>query len=71
MNNPWSVDDGFGNTITSGLQEHVAGRVAQEIADRLNRTVYLYEQGDETMLTITPSDPVQTDEPNGSNADEP
>ena len=42
MESPYSVDDGDGNEITTGLQEHNARRVAQNIATSRGETVYLY-----------------------------
>jgi tRNA(Ile2) C34 agmatinyltransferase TiaS len=42
----YAVDDGIGNRLTAGLQEQIARRVAQRIANERGESVYLYQTGD-------------------------
>lgn len=45
-NTYWNIDDGNGNSLTQGMQnEIVARRAAQAHANRLGRSVFLYEAG--------------------------
>lgn len=41
----WAIDDGFGNEITSGLEEAVARTTAQRMANERGESVWLYEAG--------------------------
>lgn len=41
-NQNYSIDDGNGNQITAGLQEHNATEVAQRIANERGASVWLY-----------------------------
>jgi hypothetical protein len=59
----WTVDDGFGSVLANGLTERDAPAVAQELADRFDMMVFLYAEGDAEMMTVTPSDPKQVDDP--------
>ena len=43
----YSIDDGNGNQLTTGLSEHEAHATAQRIANDRGETVYLYEDGGE------------------------
>lgn len=45
MSKNYAIDDGNGNQITAGLQEHDARQVAQQIADERGESVWLYEIG--------------------------
>jgi hypothetical protein len=38
----YAIDDEFGTELTAGLAEHECDRVAQALANRLGKTVYLY-----------------------------
>lgn len=38
----YGLDDGHGNCVTTGLQEHEARRVAQRLADERGKVLYLY-----------------------------
>ena len=53
----YSVDDGHGTQLTTGLQEAEAHRVAQRLADERGETVYLYGPRIEGTEAI---EPVQT-----------
>lgn len=39
----YAIDDGDGNQLTAGLQDHNARKVAQRLADERGESVYLYE----------------------------
>jgi hypothetical protein len=41
----YAIDNGDGDQITTGLEEHLVWRTAQQIADRRHETVYVYEVG--------------------------
>lgn len=43
----YSIDDGDGNQLTTGLQEHEVREVAQRLANSLGETVYVYSEGSE------------------------
>ena len=43
----YAIDDGDGNRLTTGLQEHNAEKVAQRMADDLGQPVYLYPIGED------------------------
>jgi hypothetical protein len=43
----YAIDDGEGNRLTAGLQEHNAQSVAQRMADERGESVYLYETGED------------------------
>lgn len=49
----YSIDDGHGTRLTTGLQPHEAHRVAQRMADDRHETIYLYA-GDEDYTAIEP-----------------
>jgi len=36
------IEDGFGTALTTGVEAHRLGEVAQRLADRLGRPVYAY-----------------------------
>ena len=42
----YAIDDGDGNRLTAGLQEHRARIVAQQMANERGEPVYLYETGE-------------------------
>lgn len=44
----YAIDDGDGNEICTGLDEHIAHRTAQELANKRGEAVYLYavEEGE-------------------------
>jgi hypothetical protein len=41
----YAIDDGDGNELTSGLQPHIARKIAQRLANERGESVYLYEVG--------------------------
>ena len=52
----YAVDTGSGDVMVSGLSEHTAREVAQETADRIGETVYLYEVGSDAVpVAVEPS----------------
>jgi hypothetical protein len=54
----YAIDDGDGNRLTAGLQEHNAEQVAQRMANERGESVYLYETGvdeDGEYLEIAPN----------------
>lgn len=51
--NTYSIDDGDGNLICSGLAEHEARAKAQRAANRQRETVYLYT-GTERPVAVKP-----------------
>ena len=55
----YSIDDGAGNQLTTGLQEHEAHDSAQRLADERGEPVYLYSTEDGVQSryeTIEPTD---------------
>jgi len=54
----WNIDSVHGNELSAGIQlEVVARRIAQETANRLGESVYLYEVGsDEKPEEFTPEE---------------
>ena len=43
----YSIDDAQGNQLTTGLSEHEVTKVARSLANRLDASVYYYEDGSE------------------------
>jgi hypothetical protein len=60
----YSIDDGHGNQITTGISEHLARRTAQQLADKRNETVTLYSDDDSEEIEPTEIE-VEMDSPNG------
>lgn len=50
----YSIDDNEGNLIETGLDERIAHRVAQELADRIGQPVWLYPSKDSTPAQVAP-----------------
>ena len=51
----YSIDDGFGNALTTGLSEHVAESTAQKIANERGESVWLYGEGEAEMKEVEPT----------------
>jgi hypothetical protein len=53
----YSIDDGDGNQVTTGIGTRVeVERIAQEAADLMGRPVYWYEEGEEEMYEVVPEE---------------
>jgi len=67
MTTTYSIDDGHGNQITTGLSSHLARRTAQRRADELNEVLYLYssDEGDEPEPIEPTEIQITVDGPNG------
>lgn len=59
----WNIDSAHGNSITEGIQtEAEARRIAQEYANELGESVYLYQPGDDDDTEeIVPPPPTPAD----------
>lgn len=65
MTTTYSIDDGHGNQITTGLSAHIARSTAQRMADERGEAVTLYSD-DEDGEEIEPTEiVVEMDSPNG------
>ena len=62
----YSIDDGHGNQITTGLAAHLARRTAQRIADKRDEAVYLSgEEGEEDVQILPTEIEITLDGPSG------
>lgn len=50
----YMICDGDGYALTDGVQEHEAARVAQRIANRLGRSVWLSAEGSDESQEVEP-----------------
>jgi hypothetical protein len=69
MYTTYSIDDGHGNQITTGLVDHLAHRIAQRMADERNEVLYLHSSEDDENDEPEPIEPTEIqitlDGPNG------
>jgi hypothetical protein len=51
----YSIDDAHGNQLTTGLSEHEVTKAARSWANKLDASVYYYEDGsDEEPIEVVP-----------------